>query len=285
MVALAYFLIGHGHPAEWEEFALEVVGAETAGCDDGFLHLRLDDRLCRIAVTADEHPGVVAGWDVGGPDALGRVAEALSDLGVAATVLSDRESRRRGVAKAVRFRDPAGQTVEACWGQVVSTPFTSPKAVSRFVVNGGGFGHLTITTPTPDAVTEFYTSVFGARLSDVWHRPEGDITFLRLSEREHSIAVMAASEFRVLHLMVEAGEIDDVGAAWDRALASRWRVTRGLGRHSNDASISFYVQTPSPFELEYGCESLVVDEAAWTVTQMSRGTIWGHHREPAPETP
>ena len=38
-----------------------------------------------------------------------------------------------------------------------------------------------------------------------------------------------------------------------------------LGRHTNDLMTSFYVRTPSGFEIEYGTGGIVVDDDTWTV--------------------
>ena len=54
-------------------------------------------------------------------------------------------------------------------------------------------------------------------------------------------------------------------------------ITMGLGQHSNDRMFSFYVRTPSGFEVEYGWNGIQIDEASWTVTEFGgRGDLWGH---------
>ena len=42
-------------------------------------------------------------------------------------------------------------------------------------------------------------------------------------------------------------------------------LAMSLGRHTNDLMTSFYVRTPSGFEIEYGTGGLVVDDDTWTV--------------------
>ena len=48
-----------------------------------------------------------------------------------------------------------------------------------------------------------------------------------------------------------------------------------LGRHSNDLMFSFYMVTPSDFELEYGWGAQVLDEH-WSVTRHDVTSVWGH---------
>jgi len=53
-------------------------------------------------------------------------------------------------------------------------------------------------------------------------------------------------------------------------------VVSTLGRHSNDQMVSFYMSTPSGFEVEYGWGGRLVDDAVWQVQRHDRGTLWGH---------
>jgi hypothetical protein len=53
-------------------------------------------------------------------------------------------------------------------------------------------------------------------------------------------------------------------------------ITRGLGRHTNDHMTSFYLKTPSGFDVEYGWGARTVDDATWQVQRHEKGSIWGH---------
>jgi len=50
-----------------------------------------------------------------------------------------------------------------------------------------------------------------------------------------------------------------------------------LGEHSNDRMFSFYVRSPSGFNLEFGWGGITIDEANWQVRQYDRLSLWGHH--------
>ena len=41
---------------------------------------------------------------------------------------------------------------------------------------------------------------------------------------------------------------------------------------------SFYLQTPSGFEIEYGWNGLLVDERSWVSGVIDRPSVWGHHQ-------
>jgi hypothetical protein len=79
--------------------------------------------------------------------------------------------------------------------------------------------------------------------------------------------------------MLEVKSPDDMGMALDIAM-DRGIVARGLGRHTNDRSISCYFKTPSGFDIEYGCGGLEVGED-WLPRTYATSSIWGHKFETA----
>jgi hypothetical protein len=52
--------------------------------------------------------------------------------------------------------------------------------------------------------------------------------------------------------MVETNDLDDVGAAFDRAWVTDLAIPNGFGRHDNDGMFSFYVASPAGFAVEVG---------------------------------
>ena len=44
----------------------------------------------------------------------------------------------------------------------------------------------------------------------------------------------------------------------------------------NDQTISFYMMTPSKFEIELGCDTMMVDDSTWRVREFLDRSIWGH---------
>jgi len=96
--------------------------------------------------------------------------------------------------------------------------------------------------------------------------------------RHHSLAIC---EFPVpsgcVHAMVEVDSMTEVGRAHDRQQAHGVDLSATLGQHLNDKMISFYMKTPSGFDLEYGYDGLQVDN--WEehcAFEFSRVSLWGH---------
>ena len=51
----------------------------------------------------------------------------------------------------------------------------------------------------------------------------------------------------------------------------------GVGKHPNDEMTSFYVRTPSGFEIEYGTGGVEIPmDREWPVGQFHALSIWGH---------
>lgn len=74
--------------------------------------------------------------------------------------------------------------------------------------------------------------------------------------------------------------MNDVGSAYYRCQDQRVPITSTLGCHTNDHMVSFYVQTPSGFQVEYGYGGRLIEDAAWEVQLHRSPSIWGH-RAPA----
>jgi 3,4-dihydroxy-9,10-secoandrosta-1,3,5(10)-triene-9,17-dione 4,5-dioxygenase len=40
--------------------------------------------------------------------------------------------------------------------------------------------------------------------------------------------------------------------------------------------VSFYVKTPGGFDIEYGTDGQVVDDATWVARESTAVSLWGH---------
>ena len=80
----------------------------------------------------------------------------------------------------------------------------------------------------------------------------------------------------IVHLMVEVATLDDVGLALDRCHRRKATISSTLGRHANDLMVSFYVQTPGGFDIEYGTDGRLVDDDTWISRESTAVSRWGH---------
>jgi hypothetical protein len=79
----------------------------------------------------------------------------------------------------------------------------------------------------------------------------------------------------VQHFCIEAKVLDDVGIAYDVAQERQLPITLTLGRHQMDTLVSFYMRSPSGFDIEFGTggEQLGDD---FVQQDPSSSELWGH---------
>jgi 3,4-dihydroxy-9,10-secoandrosta-1,3,5(10)-triene-9,17-dione 4,5-dioxygenase len=158
----------------------------------------------------------------------------------------------------------------------------------RFVTEEQGLGHVVLSTKDDAEALHFYRDVLGFRLRDSMRLPpqmvgrpaDGDPAWLRFfgcNPRHHSLAFLPMpTPTGIVHLMVEVGEADDVGLCLDRAYRRKVPMAATLGRHVNDKMLSFYMKSPSGFQIEFGCEGLEVDDDDWVARESTAVSLWGH---------
>jgi biphenyl-2,3-diol 1,2-dioxygenase len=103
------------------------------------------------------------------------------------------------------------------------------------------------------------------------------LTFLHCNPRHHTIALAPVPLPKKLnHIMLEVTSLDDVGFGLDRATAQSTNISSSIGCHTNDKMVSFYMKTPSGFDIEYGFGGIAIDDATWQTTTYDKPSIWGH---------
>jgi 3,4-dihydroxy-9,10-secoandrosta-1,3,5(10)-triene-9,17-dione 4,5-dioxygenase len=289
--SLGYLRFESADIAAWREFGVKVLGlVEGRGPEDGALYLRMDDFPARLVIVAGERERLLAsGWEVADAAALAAVGRAVADAGVAAKAATPDELAARRVGDMLTMADPAGNAVEVfCGAALEHRPAVSPYG-NQFVTGGMGMGHVVLPVAgAADAALAFYTGVLGFRLRDSMRMPaefvggqQGDppawFRFLGCNPRHHSLALAPMPERAgIVHLMIEVATLDDVGRALDRCTRRRVPLSATLGRHANDLMVSFYVKTPGGFDIEYGTDGQVVDDATWVARESTAVSLWGH---------
>ncbi len=282
VTGLGYLIVVSDEREAWREFGTQVLGMSVRSSGDDLL-LRMDEYVGRIIVsptsTGTNKPFVV-GWECPGEAEWQLAAAAIKKAGLVVTSTSDTAWH----TEAFRFIDPAGVECELFYGGKVDPAdhFVSPTGV-RFVTGVQGLGHVTISTPLCREAAEFYSDVldFQIRETKITGLEGGwRWAFLSPGEREHSLAVMdTGRDGQLMHLMVEVDNLDSVGRAMDLCLDGKAELSVTLGRHWNDEMVSFYVRTPSGFDIEYGYDGRTVDSRQWS-RRAQGGTgavsLWGH---------
>jgi biphenyl-2,3-diol 1,2-dioxygenase len=274
----------------WEKFATEALGLEARATDpDGTLFLKMDENHHRFVL----HPRgrddlAYAGWEVADEAALRATVERLAAQGVGVRMGTAAEARERRVMGLARLQDPSGVATELYYGPLVEfeRPFRSPRAAGGFEAGRQGLGHIVLAVDDYEASLRFYRDGLGLRISDFIELEMGAagstlVAFFHCNPRHHSIAIAQfPAAKRLHHFMLQLRDMRDVGSAYDRCQDARVPITSSLGCHTNDHMTSFYMQTPSGFQVEYGHGGREVDDSAWEVQLHRSPSIWGH-RAPA----
>lgn len=278
VIALGYLGLESARLGDWQSYCTEFLGMMDVTETDGHLRFRVDERSWRISVQDGPQEDVAfVGLEAVDSASLEAICENLNELGYQVSedpaLAIDRQ-----VSRLFRVEDPDGLQVELFAGPlcIPEIPFASPVGVSKFVTGELGLGHFVLFTPNIERMLHFYQEGLGFETSDTISLGPIAARFLHCNPRHHSVAMVEMEHPKKLaHFMLETGELDDVGFAIDRANEANIPITMTFGRHTNDHMLSFYAQTPSGSEVEFGCGGRLITDS-WAVAHYVRTSIWGH---------
>lgn len=287
---LGYVVVETQDPDAWHAFLTGVVGVMPAtGGGEGAQHYRVDGRPFRFRICAGGQDRLAAAaYEIDTRAALDALADRIEQAGQSVRWGSEDAARLRAVDAFFETSDPAGNGLEFFVGhREVEDAFVSPQGVSGFVTGKLGMGHAVFAAPDFEAVHGFYKQVVGFHDTDLPRfqftgdpeDPGMRFAFMHADNgRHHALAFgeMPQVPPHCIHLMLEMRTISDVGKCHDRMRAAGVAESASLGRHVNDQTFGFYMQTPSGFDLEIGCDSLVIDPATWEATAHPQPSEWGH---------
>ena len=287
---LGYIGLGVSDQNIWDDFLTQVLGLQANGASDqGERYYRMDENHHRIITVADDRDDIcLIGWEVLNDKVLETMVERLTAAGVEVSRGSEQQCAAKQVSGLVQFVEPNGIASEIYYGPVVrpEIPFNSPRGISGFNAGLQGMGHIVLAVDDYDTTYNFYREVLGMGLSDYLDFEmmpgfRAFVAFLHCNPREHTLAfAQAPAPKRLLHFMVEASSLDEVGTTYDLCQDKQIPISMTLGRHTNDYMLSFYAKTPSGFDVEFGAGARTVDPETWTVQRHNSVSIWGH-RPPA----
>ncbi|MCL4747158.1 MAG: VOC family protein [Burkholderiaceae bacterium] len=178
---------------------------------------------------------------------------------------------------------------EIYWGATLErgNPFRSPRAIGEFHAGELGFGHVVLAVDDYESSLRFYRDGLGLLISDYIELDMGaagktTVAFLHSGPRHYSLAIAQfPAPKRLHHFMLQVRDIDDVGSTYDLCQDLRVPIASSLGRHTNDLTTSFYMVSPSGFQVEYGHGGREIDDDDWEVRTHHAASVWGHRSAPA----
>ncbi|MFE9328720.1 VOC family protein [Nocardia sp. NPDC052278] len=257
---------------------------------DGVPTYRMDSRSQRIIVHNGPNDDIAyAGFVATDRAAYDTVLHRLEEAGYPVTLGTDEEKKARRVHELAHTTAPWGTRVEIAHGLAeAATPFSSELVPGGFVTGGLGLGHAVFaiagTKKDFEAAEHFATAGLGMALSDYMESNMKGLqiraNFYHCNGRHHTLAqvfVPLPEWPKTLdHIMIETVSEDNVGHAFDRAVAADVPITRDLGKHPNDRMFSFYSVSPAGFQFEFGVGGIEVDDD-WEVVKYDSVSAWGHH--------
>ena len=292
-ISLGYMVIESRKLTEWQRFAADGLGLHVDAVGTGTLALRIDAHQRRLIVNDGAAEDISAiGWQLHGEDALLLALKRLRAAHVEVHEIDGPAAAARGVERVWAFSGPKRLRFEL-FTRPLSTDRPLQMKASGFVTGDMGLGHFAMTTREPEATLRFFQQTFDARLSDTIEDKLNGVTlelsFLRLNERHHSVALAATRGKRmnplrtaIHHLNLQAASLDDVTLGYQRLRKMGFAIANTIGQHPNDRELSFYVASPSGFEVELGWNPIVVDaraEGAWQPAHYQGISLWGHFPE------
>jgi 2,3-dihydroxybiphenyl 1,2-dioxygenase len=290
-VHLGYVVIETDRFADWRRFGRDAIGMHLDETLRDVMRFRLDDNECRFLLQRGPAEDVTAlGWHIDDHDTFDEILSRVTRHGVRIHQGTAEEAALRGVERLTRFPGPSGLTQEIFTSARRSDAPLDMVIRGGFVTGEAGIGHVAVTSTKPHQVRGYYDTVFDARLTDFIDETIGGlklkIRFLRVNERHHSIAIAAVNRMpinpirtRVQHVNIQAVELDDMTASYQRVKQLGFQMALAVGQHTNDKELSYYAVTPSGFEWEVGWNPIVVDEKTWEPATHQGISIWGHTRE------
>jgi len=288
ITSLGYICFTSPRADEWKTFGPDILGLELVEPGpDGAVRLRNDEASWRIAIHHGNTDDVAyLGWSTGDATALVQTAAAVRNAGIEVHDADAALVAERDVEALAWFVDPFGFRHELSYGLRTAPPFMSGRPGVRFITGDGGLGQAVLIVPDVDAATQFFIGVLGLRHSDDIDMGL-HVRFLHCNPRHHTLAFSEVPGMTGLRrVMLEVADVDDVGRAYDIVNTLGYKVAMSLGRHTNDHMTSFYVRTPSGFEIEYGAGGRLIDMTKpWTPGHYDAMSFWGHKPPTEPLLP
>lgn len=285
--SMGYALIESNRLESWQTFLQDGIGLHLQHADRDCLAFRMDSHQRRIIIKRGPAEDFAAiGWQLRDQATLDIVLQRLQARGIAVQVSSAAEAAERGVMRFWRVTGPKRLAVE-----LFVEPLTTSEALGMlcagFITGDVGMGHLAITSRRAKDMRRFWQEIFDARQSDsIVEQLAGvtlDIEFFRVNPRHHSIAIAQVRDLpidpirtKAQHMNLLVTSVAELTAAFLRCRQLGFEMAHEIGEHPNDREQSFYVLSPSGFEIELGWNALEVDETTWQATTYQGISLWGH---------
>jgi 2,3-dihydroxy-p-cumate/2,3-dihydroxybenzoate 3,4-dioxygenase len=238
-------------------FAVDVVGLQDQGREDGVAYLRADHRHHCLAFVEGQSGMLSSAFSLRDEDDLADAEKQLQSAGVDTARGTAEQARSRRVRDFLSFDDPFGNRFDLVVDQAHDS---RPVAYGR-QAGITEFGHLCVDAPDVREAYRFWSSLFNVRVSD-WI---GDFAaLLRIDAVHHKLAVFKGSGPGLCHINFQVAALDDVMRNWHFLTDRDVPILQGPGRHPQSTAVFLYFQGPEGLTYEYSHGvRLIEDETTW----------------------
>ncbi len=202
-----------------------------------------------LSLHADDGPGLDHfAFEVAHPDDIDRAFDAISSQGLE-VVTPPTQELEPGIARAIRFKDPEGNTVELVAGVDQVRDAYASRDVKPQALN-----HVVLFASDRPKMEQFYSGTLGFKLSDTL---ADFMTFWRCNANHHSIAFAAPrgeGQRGLNHAAFDVKDWSDLMRAvfymGERGVKRMW----GPGRHLAGNNLFSYYFDPEGNVVEYTTE-------------------------------
>lgn len=282
--SLGYLGLSVSDTGAWKRFATRILGLDVSlETDAGLAYLRSDEYHHRFILhpTGQDDLAYI-GWETRDDVRMAELGDRLISNGYKVSAGTAAEARERGVLEFIWLEDLLGVRHEIFYGPLKTAAEDVPPVLrQRFVTGALGLGHMALFVSNHDEYAKFYSQALGLRRASTRRLDTGSVeatSTWRCNPRHHAVALIGMrtkTAKRLNHFALHLATIDEVGKALEKA-SEEDLVVISLGRHPSDGMLSFYMDTPSGFQVEYGWDGRLLDEDATVDQFMGKPSLWGH---------
>jgi 2,3-dihydroxy-p-cumate/2,3-dihydroxybenzoate 3,4-dioxygenase len=243
IVQVCYLRLGSRKVEESARFATDVLGLQRVGAIDGDVALRSDHLHHRICLTEGPPEQQSIGLELPDETHIEPARAALLAAGFSVRDADANECKRRYVRQALITQDGSGNVVD-----LVTRPAHSGRRYfpSR---DAGITGLQGIGLRSTDIAKDlfFWTKLLDARISD----RVGEITYLRIDDRHHRIALYPSSCKGIMEIALDVESFDCIMQSNYFLKERQLKILHGPGREAASDQVFIRFQGPEDCLFSY----------------------------------
>ena len=263
---------------ESARFATDLLGLQRNNAVGSDVMFRCDNFYHRICFAAGPQDQQTIGIELPDESHVEPARAALKAAGFPVRDATEDECKRRFIRQGLVTQDASGNVVDLV---------VRPSAAGRryFPPRDAGItGFQGIAVRSTDVARDlvFWTSVLGAKISD----RVGDITYLRIDDRHHRIALYPSNRKGILEVAFDVESLDCIMQSNYFLRERQVKVVHGPGRETASHQIFVRFQGPDDCLFAYVCEMQDVkpgDRARQFNTKPESLCVWGSECTDVPE--